>query len=99
MTAIEYASVDAIRDGWKSLSRHTGLNIEVIGQMAVAGELRSLFGADGSLLPQAELRSRFGGPRPDPAKAVAALGPKRPAISGREALDGLRRKRQSWTFP
>jgi hypothetical protein len=99
MTAVEYAGAGAIRDGWKSLSKHTGLDIETIGQMAVADELRNLFGADRRLLPRAELRSRFGGIRPDPAKAIAALGPKRPAIDGRRALDELHRKRRGWTFP
>jgi hypothetical protein len=99
MPATEFAPIGAASDGYHSLARATGLPIETIARMAVAGELRSLFGADGSLLPRAELRSRFGGPRPGPAKAIAALDLKRPGIDGRKALNDLRRKRQSWALP
>jgi hypothetical protein len=97
----EFASntPEAAMQGWRSLAGHTGLALEEVAALAEAGELRCLFGADRRLLPQAELRSRFGGPRPDPANAIAALDLKRPGIDGRKALDELIRKRQSWTLP
>ena len=73
--AAEFAAFGAYSlEGWRSLSRHTGLPVEQVASMAVAGECASLFGTDRRLLPRAEIRSRFGGT------------PKPPGIDGRAAV-------------
>jgi hypothetical protein len=116
MPQIEYASCGAAAmQAYRSLSRHSGLPVEEVARLANEGELRSLFGANGELLSQNEIRSRFGATKSPPVKAPAVPERKRPGIDGRRALDRmmsrrpigdaraellwLKAKRLSWTNP
>jgi hypothetical protein len=101
---VEHAAADAATlDGYRSLARHTGLPLEEGCKLAVEGELRSLFGANGRLMRAAEIRSRqTGGPGIDGRQALDEILRRKPApigaLTGWEALAQLRAKRAAWQY-
>jgi hypothetical protein len=102
MSEIEFASVakpeDRILLGWRSLAQHTGLPIERIAELAARNELRSLFGASGSLRPTEELRSLAADGKPPPRAELRSVsmpadgGLRRKRLTGREAQREVFRK-------
>jgi hypothetical protein len=92
MTATEFAAIGAHSlDGYRSLARTTGLPVEAVARLAVAGELRGLFDAQtGRLLPAAEIRSMFSEGGSSPVDGGA-----RPRLE----LLRLNAKRRAWSFP